>query len=98
MALSIFLATAVADAVEDRRPGARHAMLIYVAAADFEAAQRKAAGVALGAGWMMVRLEKGMEVADPAANADPVLRAAGETALEEGAALVVYGDELPPEA
>ncbi|NIJ22098.1 hypothetical protein FHS95_003809 [Sphingomonas naasensis] len=98
MALSVFLATAVADEVEGRRPGARHAMLIYVFARDFEAAQRKAAGVALGAGWMMVRLEKGMEVVDPAANDDPVLRAAAGTALEEGSAIVVYGDELPPEA
>lgn len=98
MALSVFLATAVADEVEGRRPGARHAMLVYVAATDFEAAQRKAAGVALGAGWMLVRLEKGMEVGDPAANDDPVLRAAAETALDEGSAIVVYGDELPPEA
>ncbi|WP_137861674.1 MULTISPECIES: hypothetical protein [unclassified Sphingomonas] len=98
MGLSVFLATAVADAVEGRRPGARHAMLIYVSADSFEEAQPKAAGVALGAGWMLVRLEKGMEVADPAATEDPVLRAAAATALAEGSAMVVYGDELPPEA
>jgi hypothetical protein len=96
MGLSVFLATAVADAVEGRRPGARHAMLIYVAAPDFETAQRKAAGVAIGAGWMLVRLEKGVE--GPAPSEDPVLRAAAATALEEGSAMVVYGDELPPEA
>jgi len=96
--LAVFLATAVADAVDGRRPGARHAMLIYVVASDFEEAQRKAAGVAIGAGWMLVRLEKGMEVADPAAGGDLVLQAAAETALAEGSAMVVYGDELPPEA
>jgi hypothetical protein len=98
MGLSVFLATALADDVEGRRPGARHAMLIYVSAEDFETAQRKAAGVAIGAGWMLVRLEKGMEVADLAATEDPVLRAAAEDALAEGSAMVVYGDELPPEA
>jgi hypothetical protein len=98
MSLSAFLATAIADDVEGRRPGARHAMLIYVSAEDFEAAQRKAAGVAIGAGWMMVRLEKGTDGVDPAATTDLVLRAAGETALAEGSAMVVYGDELPPEA
>ncbi len=97
MALSVFLATAVADEAEGRRPGARHAMLIYVTAPDFEAAQRKAAGAALGAGWMLVRLEKGKELAGPQSD-DPVLRSAAETALEEGSAIVVYGDELPPEA
>mgnify|MGYP001154163869 CR=1 FL=1 len=37
-------------------------MLIYVSADSFEEAQAKAAGVALGTGWMLVRLEKGMEV------------------------------------
>ena len=47
MGLSVFLATAVADTVEGRRPGGRHAMLIYVSADSFEEAQAKAAGVAL---------------------------------------------------
>ncbi|MCH7863048.1 hypothetical protein ACQKOH_18225 [Sphingomonas sp. NPDC092331] len=98
MGLSVFLATAVADTVEGRRPGGRHAMLIYVSADSFEEAQAKAAGVALGTGWMLVRLEKGMEVADPGATEDPVLRAAAMDALADGSAMVVYGDELPPEA
>ena len=98
MALFAFLATGVADAVEGRRPGARHAMLIFIAAQDFEAAQAKAAGVALGTGWMMVRLEKGME-ADPAQLPDdPVLADAAATALAEGSAMVIYGDELPADA
>ncbi len=94
----MFLATGVADAVEGRRPGARHAMLIYVAAPDFAAAQTRAAGVAIGAGWMMVRLEKGKPVAPGERQADAVLAAAAESAREEGSAMVVYGDELPPEA
>jgi hypothetical protein len=97
--LFVFLATAVADFAEGRRPGARHAMLIYVLAEDFEAAQRKAAGSALGAGWMLVRLEKGKEVerADITTD-DAVLQSAMESAIDDGSAIVVYGDELPPEA
>lgn len=96
--LFAFLATGVADSAEGRRPGARHAMLVYVTAADFESAQRRAGGVALGAGWMLVRLEKGKPIAANEASGDPVLDAAAQTALEEGSALVVYGDELPPAA
>jgi hypothetical protein len=99
MALFAFLATAVADAAEGRRPGARHAMLIYVTAADFEAAQPRAAGVAIGAGWMLVRLEKGKPITDdPSQTEDEVLRAAAQSAIEDGSAMVVYGDELPPDA
>ncbi|RYY47933.1 MAG: hypothetical protein EOP59_00105 [Sphingomonadales bacterium] len=96
--LYAFLATAVADAVEGRRAGARHAMLIYVTGPDFEAAQAKAAGIALGTGWMLVRLEKGMLVAPDKPQPDPVLQAAAESALAEGSAIVVYADELPPDA
>lgn len=96
--LFVFLATGVADAVDGRRPGARHAMLVYVTARDFEAAQTRAAGVALGAGWMMVRLEKGKPLDPGQPQSDAVLAAAASTALEEGSALVVYGDELPPDA
>lgn len=98
MGLFAFLATAVADAAEGRRPGARHAMLIYVTAGDFEAAQRRAAGVAIGAGWMLVRLEKGKPIEDPFETADPILRAAAQSAIDEGSAIVVFGDELPPDA
>jgi len=99
MGLFAFLATAVADAAEGRRPGARHAMLIYVTAIDFEAAQRRAAGVAIGAGWMLVRLEKGKSIEeDPAQTEDAILRAAAQSAIEEGSAIVVFGDELPPDA
>lgn len=94
--LFAFLATGIADSAEGRRPGARHAMLVYVTAADFEAAQRRAAGVAIGAGWMLVRLEKGKPIAANEASGDAVLDAAAQTAIEDGSALVVYGDELPP--
>lgn len=96
--LYAFFATAVADAVEGRRPGARHAMLVYVTAPDFEAAQAKAAGIALGTGWMTIRLEKGMLVPPDKPQPDPLLQTAAESALAEGSAIVVYGDELPPEA
>jgi hypothetical protein len=98
MALFTILATGVADSVENRRPGARHAMLIFVTAEDFEAGQAKAAGVALGTGWMMVRLEKGMETDPARLPDDPILADAAQTALVEGSAMVVYGDELPAEA
>jgi hypothetical protein len=98
MGLFVFLATAVADAVEGRRPGARHAMLVYVTAEDFEAAQTKAAGVALGAGWMLVRLEKGKPLESDQSQADEVLAAAAQSALDDGSAIVVYADELPPDA
>ena len=99
MGLFVFLATAVADSADGRRPGARHAMLIYVAADDFEAAQRRAGGVAIGAGWMLVRLEKGKPLdEDPAQIEDDVLHAAAQSAAEDGSAIVVFGDELPPDA
>lgn len=96
--LFAFLATAIADTAEGRRPGGRHAMLVFVTAPDFEAAQRSAAGVAIGAGWILVRLEKGMAIETDPVGADPVIAAATETARAEGSALVVYADELPPEA
>lgn len=96
--LFAFLATAIADTAEGRRPGGRHAMLVFVTAPDFEAAQRSAAGVAIGAGWMLVRLEKGMAVPTGRVGDDPVIADAAATARAEGSALVVYADELPPEA
>jgi hypothetical protein len=96
--LYVFLATAVADAVEGRRSGARHAMLVYVTAPDFEAAQAKAAGIMVGTGWMLARLEKGMLVPPDKPQPDPLLQTAAESALAEGSAIVVYADELPPEA
>jgi hypothetical protein len=95
--LFVFLATAVADDVEGRRPGARHAMLIYVTAQDFEAAQVKAAGVAIGAGWMLVRLEKGKPIEGEDAP-DAVLADAARSAREDGSAMVIYADELPADA
>ena len=96
--LYVFLATAVADAVEGRRSGARHAMLVYVTAPDFEAAQAKAAGIVVGTGWMLARLEKGMLVPPDQPQPDPLLQTAAESALAEGSAIVVYADELPPDA
>lgn len=96
--LYAFLATAVADQAEGRRPGARHAMLVFVTAPDFEAGQRKAGGVLIGAGWMLARLEKGKELDSASPQEDAVLDAAAAHARETGSAIVVYGDELPPDA
>jgi hypothetical protein len=97
-ALFAFFATAVADHVDGRRPGARHAMLVFVDAPDFEAGQRKAGGVMIGAGWMLARLEKGKELNSADPQSDPVLAEAQAHALETGSAIVVYADELPPDA
>lgn len=47
---------------------------------------------------MLVRLEKGTPIDADAPQPDLVLAAAPATATEEGSAMVVYGDELPPEA
>jgi hypothetical protein len=99
MKLFAFFVTAIADSAEGRRPGARHAMLVYVTAENFEAAQSKAAVAAIALGWMTVRLEKGGEIDDAAAGAqDEVMQAAMQTAREDGSAIVVYGDELPAQA
>lgn len=96
--LFVFLATAVADQVDGRRPGARHAMLVFVTAPDFEAGQRKAGGAMIGAGWMLARLEKGKELNSIDPQSDPVLAEAQAHALDTGSAIVVYADELPPDA
>jgi hypothetical protein len=93
----LFAPTAVANEVNGCRPGARHALLIFVTAADFEAAQRRAEGAALGAGWTMVQLNKGKPI-DGEPMGDAMLDSALEAALEKGSAIVVYADELPSDA
>ncbi|OYX52164.1 MAG: hypothetical protein B7Y97_03195 [Sphingomonas sp. 32-66-10] len=93
----LFSVEAVVGQVEGRRPSARHALLIFVTAADFEAAQRRAEGAATGAGWMMVQLKRGKPISGEPMG-DEILDAALETSLQNGSAIVVYTDELTPDA
>ncbi len=93
----LFSAEGVAREVTGRRPNARHALLIFVTAADFEAAQRRADDAATGAGWMMALLKRGKPISGEPMG-DEILDAALETSLEDGSAIVVYADELSPDA
>lgn len=94
--LFVFTAQGIAEASSGYRPGARHALMLFARSRTFEDAQARAAAFAAEQGWSHADLKRGKEIAsDPSSIADAQLRAAAEIALQEGAGLVVYRDEIP---
>ena len=97
--LFMFLIHAVADHAADYRPGARHALMLYAAAHSIEAAQHRAIDFAVEKGWRHIEFKRGKEInSDLDLIKDDTLRSAAAKALESGAALVVYADEIPIDA
>lgn len=97
--LRMFLVHAVADHAADYRPGARHALMLYATAHSIEAAQHRARDFAAAKGWSHIEFRRGKEInSDPDLIEDDTLRSAAAKALQSGAALVVYADEIPVDA
>lgn len=97
--LFVFTAQGVAGAASGYRPGARHALLIFVRTHGLEDAETRAVGFAAEQGWSHIELKRGKEIgADPSSIADTQLRSAAEAAVQEGAGFVVYRDEIPADS
>lgn len=90
---------AVAVAVPDRRQGARHKVILLIRAANLDAAATRAVGVALQYGYQHLALEKGDQLYMTAEEAEEeYLKGAIVNAEESGQAIIVYDEELPPNA
>lgn len=95
--LFVFLAEGVAGNTAPKRSGARHALMIFVAAIDLEAAQIVATERAEERGWQFVELKRGKEVSEDIADiSDVTLRQAAQSAYEGGCGIVIYVDEIAP--
>lgn len=91
----IFLAEAVAGTTSEYRPGARHALILYVTAASTETAQDKAVDEVGRAGWLYPRIIRGGAVVRTLEeDRHPVMQEAMEGARRTGAAMVVYTEEI----
>ena len=98
-AIHAFTATAVADEVANRRPGARHALLIMTEGSTLAEAQDTACTLAEACGWRHLSFTMGGKAAvRPTDLPEGVARAAYEVALKIGKAIVSYDDELGPNA
>ena len=95
----MILMEGVVESAPAYRPGARHALMIFAIGPDLSAAQFKAIEFVSSKGWTMVEARRAKEIGrDTNAIADDTLRSAAESALAHGSALVVYKDEISPDA
>ena len=97
--LFMLLMEGVAGSAPAYRPGARHALMIFATGPDLDAAQSKALEFVSSKGWTLVEPRRAKEVGgDIETIADDTLRSAAETALARGSALIIYQDEIRPDA
>jgi hypothetical protein len=97
--LFIFLAEGVAGDAATKRRGARHALMIFVPASNWEAAETTAATKAAERGWHFVRLKRGKETTEDIDDiSDDMLRNAAQSARDIGFGMVIYRDEIMPNA
>lgn len=96
--LFCFTAEAVAQETTGFRPGARHALLLWITASDEKEARIRSVDAIEEKGWLLPQIKRGKQVNDPELIADGVLREAAERALETGVSIVVYTDEVHPDA
>lgn len=94
--LFIFAGRGVASEPSGYRSGARHPLMVFATAANFEAAVAAAAEFATLAGWLDLEFTKGEVSLEPALLPNDQLKAAAERALEVGHAMVVYQTEITP--
>jgi hypothetical protein len=91
----IFLAEAVAGTSSDYRPGARHALILYVTARSTETARNRVVEEVGRAGWLHARIIRGGAVVRQIdSDRHPVMQEAMESARRTGAAMVVYAEEI----
>lgn len=90
---------AVAQGVEGRRDGARHRLLVLVRAPDLDTAAARATGITLQHGFHYLNIEQGsqMDLSVKEARQD-YLKAAIQKVEETGQAIIVYDEEIPPDA
>ena len=89
----MFVLTGQATATDgtEHPAGEIHSFMLFVDAADADAAQASAVAEAEGAGWSDVRLHRVGEMNAPVdAVEDETMRNAYASALSDGAALVIY--------
>ncbi|SFO84576.1 hypothetical protein SAMN04488060_0242 [Qipengyuania nanhaisediminis] len=97
--LFIFLMEAVAGPASQYRPGARHALLVFVLGGTIEHCQQTAIECVENQGWQFVEPKRAKEVStDIEQIADDTLRAAATHALNNGDAIIVYQDEIPSDS
>lgn len=97
--LFVFTAQAIAGDGLSYRPGARHALLTFIAAPDLERAAEIATQRVTAEGWLHIDLLRSKAISgDTSLIADKNLRKAADHALADGCSFVVYGDPMPPDA
>lgn len=95
----IFFAEAVAGDESRYRPGARHALIIYVTSQSSDQARARALAEVNGSGWIHPRFIQGGPVArEVEEDRHPILQQALDGARATGAAMIVYTEELPHNA
>ena len=94
--LYIFLAEAIATEATGKRPGARHALMLYASGSTIDWARSRATKHADEAGWLHVEVKREKESnRDTGLIDDPTSRMAADAALARGSAIVIYGNEIP---
>jgi hypothetical protein len=93
--LYILSANAVAQQPTGFRPGARHALLIFLTAPDEDIARQRAKDVALKRHWLAVEVKRIKQLGDPDLIKDESVRSTAELALENGDAIIIFKDEIP---
>lgn len=92
----MFLAEAIAGSATKKRPGARHALLIYASAPSLKDAEGVGASFLERHGWTLPVFKRGKEInPDTGLLDDETMRAAAEEAVEHGCSMIVYADALP---
>lgn len=92
--LFAFTAQAVAQEETGFRPGARHALMLWITAPDEQTARLRGESAVESKGWLLPRITRGTQIYDPDLIEDDMLRQAAESALTKGASIVVYADEM----
>jgi hypothetical protein len=92
----MFLAHGVARQGSNYRPGARHALMLFATGESLHLARSEAIAGAANRGWAHVEVKREKPLGrDATGIEDEILRPAAETALADGAAIVVYAQEIP---
>lgn len=96
--LYCFTADAVAQEETGFRPGARHALILWITAPNQDEARLRGADAIEKNGWLLPQIKRGKQVDDPDLIGDDALRSAANRALKEGSSIVIYRDEIAPDA
>ena len=97
--LFVFLAQGVARHAMLVRASSRHALMIYIRAPTIADARTRAVTHAMETGWLLIDIMQGKVIeGDLTRIEDDTHRATAEDAMQNGQAMIVYADEIPPDA